>query len=124
MAENLGEVMEKKVADEKFGEVLESGLLDSTEIESAIEQTESILMFSIFEKKAIILGNKRKVIYPKSEIIPKEFRFMVYSTDKVQELLNLGGEKFTLVEIRKKVITLSNGNFTLEFGLGCPPFCP
>ena len=48
----------------------------------------------------------------------------MYSGTIVQQLLSGGNNPLTYVEIRQEVLTITNGIFTLEYSLLCPPLFP
>ena len=48
----------------------------------------------------------------------------MYSVTIVQQLLSDGNNPLTYVEKRQEVLTITNGIFTLEYSLLCPPCCP
>ena len=70
-----------------------------------------------------ILDNNRKVLTPSNEKVDKEIPFKVYSVSIIKELLNLGKNNVTYIEQRGDIVSLTNGNFTLEFATTCPPIC-
>lgn len=45
------------------------------------------------------------------------------STSQVKLLMEKGKQPLTKVEMRPKTLTLTNGSFTLEMVLPCPPNC-
>jgi hypothetical protein len=85
--------------------------------------TTNLLMFNIINEKLIILGDERKPLYPEGYVVPADVIFRVYSKEKVFELLDTGSESNNFVEIRGGIITVTNGDYTLEFGSLCPPWC-
>lgn len=49
--------------------------------------------------------------------------FYKMSTSQVDVLIKKGMNKSTKIEMRPKTLTLTNGSYTLEMVLGCPPRC-
>lgn len=49
--------------------------------------------------------------------------FHLFSVSIVQELLTKGSNAVTFVENRQNVLTLTNGDETLELSESCPPIC-
>jgi len=49
--------------------------------------------------------------------------FTMYSVSVVQDLLSQGGGSDTYIEQRSSVLTVTYGNYTMEVGTICPPFC-
>lgn len=50
--------------------------------------------------------------------------FYRMSTSQVSLLLKKGKRKSTKIEMRPKTLTLTNGFYTLEMVMPCPPQCP
>ena len=49
--------------------------------------------------------------------------FHRFSKSIVKELLSLGKEEISYVEKRAEVLSITNGEFTLEMSDPCPPNC-
>ena len=62
-------------------------------------------------------------MYPIGAKISSKEIFTVYETQKLIELITLGKNDVNFVELRQKVLTITNGLFTIEFGTFCPPIC-
>lgn len=110
-------------ADELYGNVLDSVVVPESVIKDAFNKTKKHLMFKIKEEKLIILGDERKVIYPEGIIVTKDEVFTVFDLSIIKDLLDKGGKSQIIFENREKVLTVTDGNYTLEWGGGCPPFC-
>lgn len=50
--------------------------------------------------------------------------FSMYSIAIVKQLFSDGNNPFNYVEKSHEVLTLTNGEYTLEFAGLCPPYCP
>lgn len=118
-----GKIISKQEADELFGVVLISKEIPTSTLLSITESCVEIIMFKIIENDVYILGDKRKVLLPEGAVINSSEIFSVYSTSKVKDLLTIGSSSMTFVEKRKDVLTITNGNSTLEYSLLCPPIC-
>ena len=46
------------------------------------------------------------------------------STESIDELVTKGGSETTTIELRGDILTVTNGAYTLEMTLACPPWCP
>jgi hypothetical protein len=125
MAENYsaGEIIPKETANEDFGMASFSSLMSSAQIKSIASKTQNLLMFNFIDDKLIILGDYRKPLYPERIIISADTIFKVYSKAKVLELISTGGNDNNFIELRADKITITNGDYTLEFGSLCPPWC-
>ena len=124
LAQTYGQLFAKQEADEKFGLVLQSIDISRSAFESFLTQTSNYIMFKVKDKNAIVLDNKRKVIYPEGVLINSNETFTMYSISVVNELLSKGNEKTVHIEQRSEVLSISSGGFTMEIGALCPPICP
>jgi hypothetical protein len=118
-----GKIISKQEADELFGEVLISKEIPTSTLLSLTENSVNIIMFKIIGNDVYILGDNRKVLLPEGKVVSDAETFSVYASAIVQELLTQGKAQITFVEQRNDVLTITNGNFTLEYSLKCPPFC-
>ena len=123
LAQTYGQLFTKQEADEKFGLVLQSIDISRSTFESFLTQTSNYIMFKVKDKNAIVLDNKRNVIYPEGVLIKSNDTFTMYSISVVNELLSKGNEKTVYIEQRSNVLSISTGGFTMEVGVWCPPFC-
>ncbi|MCX6152243.1 MAG: hypothetical protein NTX22_17085 [Ignavibacteriales bacterium] len=123
-AQEYGRIYTKTEANALYGNVLVSIEISSAELNGYMFQTKDYLMFNIIDGELIILDNERKSLRPVGEQYSLSMVFKVYSISKMQELLNQGKEKIVKLEARENVISITNGDFTLEFSGNCPPVCP
>ena len=124
MPENtIGIIYTTEEAEKQFGSVQSSEEISSTELKSFLTQTTKYLMFKIIEDALYILGDGRSVLYPSESYIDPEEVFAVYSKSIVNELMKTGGEETNAVENRNGLITITNGEYTLDSANWCPPIC-
>jgi hypothetical protein len=123
MANHVGVIFSSSEADSLFGQVSEFQQINTSNILSIMENSENYLMFKIISSQLFILGDNRVLLYPEIGSINPNETFMLYSKNRVQELLEKGENNITKVEKRDNVYSLTNGNITLEQGSWCPPFC-
>ena len=71
----------------------------------------------------ILPNNNRNSIYPREKSINAEDVFTLFSVSVVNDLLSNGNHPYVYVEQRSEVLTISYGEYTLELGSICPPFC-
>lgn len=119
-----GKILSKVDADKLFGPVEISKEISSDQINLYTLQTIDKIMFKIINNEIYILDNKRNVLFPIGTTINSTDVFSVYSVSIVQKLLSDGGSPFSYVEKRNSVLTITNGDFTLEYAGYCPPLCP
>lgn len=119
-----GKILSKENADQIFGPVLLSHEIPTETLKSFTYQSVNVIMFKLMNNDLYILDNNRNVLLPLGVTINSTEVFSMYSVTIVQQLLSNGNSPFTTVEKRKDVLTITNGMFTLEYSLLCPPFCP
>jgi hypothetical protein len=125
MAESYsgGEIISRETANQSFGMASFSVSLLSEEMLDLASKTEDLLMFNFKGDQLFILGDARKPLYPEGVSISLDDIFKVYSKAKVLELIQSGGTVNNYIELRTDRITITNVEYTLEFGSMCPPWC-
>ena len=119
-----GEILTKENADQLFGPVLVSKEIPTETLKMYTNQSANVIMFKVMNNDLYILDNNRNALLPLGSTINSTEVFSMYSVAVVQQLLSDGNNPFTYVEKRKDVLTITNGEFTLEYSLSCPPICP
>jgi len=122
--QTYGKLYTKTEGEQLYGKVTKSFQFSSEEVNSFLNKTEIVLMFNINDNKLFILGDGRKPIYPLIETVNSEEVFRVFSVSLIQELIEKGKSSITYFEKRNTVLTITNGEYLLEYGLPCPPVCP
>lgn len=120
-AQVIGEIFDKEIADQKFGNVISYLEIKSTDMDSMLQISGEYIMFNADSGKIRVIDSERNSIM--GYAISEEEVFYNFSSSKVDELLVKGQKKMTSFEMRTKTLTLTNGDFTLEMSLPCPPFC-
>jgi hypothetical protein len=120
---SAGQVITKETADRDFGKASFSQMISSDQLKEMAAKTTKLLMFSFINQKLYILADERKPLFPEGATVPEDRVFRVYSKDKVLELIKSGGRNDNSIELRGDLLTVTNGNYTLEFGSFCPPWC-
>jgi hypothetical protein len=80
-------------------------------------------MFGFIENELVIAGDNRIILYPENFMLNEEEVLHVWTTDIIQELLDKGKQDISVIEQRQEVMSITNGQQTLEAGTWCPPFC-
>lgn len=119
----IGQIFTKNDADVRFGSVISSVSIPTNDLNSVLVNTVNFAMFKIINGSLFILGDKRVVLSPPGGSVPDEMVLHLFSKSKVIELLSLGNSGYTVVENRQNVLTVTNGDYTLEVSMPCPPFC-
>lgn len=118
-----GKIISRESADKLFGAVLVSQKIPTDNLKTLVSQSSKVVMFKIIDNNIYVLDNARNVLSPSGLAVSNSEVFYVYSVAIVQELLNTGGSPVTFIEKREKVLTITNGEDTLEYSNLCPPFC-
>ena len=120
----VGKIYTKVDADKIYGPVITSVQISSSFLSSLTNSTVSFIMFRINNGNLIILGDKRKLLYPSGIVVSPADEMRLFSVSLVKKLINDGNETNTKIEIRNNnILTLTNGNYTLEMSWPCPPSC-
>ena len=125
-AQVIGKIYTKSAANNLYGSVVTSVVINTSVLQKLASQSPKYLMFQIIQGKLVVLDSKRNVIYTNGDIsaVSASTVFRLFSTSIVDELLKEGNDTETYVEIRNDVLTITNGDETLEQSGACPPICP
>lgn len=123
-AQEIGKMLSKTEANQKYGPAIQSFSVEDTVLTSLISQAGNYIMFNFKNENIIILGQNRTPLYPKGVKVSSGEVFKIYSCSKVTQLMDLGKGTSTSIENRGNVVSLTNGDYTLEEGKSCPPVCP
>lgn len=119
-----GKIISKTEADNLFGQVLITKQIPTENLKTFTNQSFNVMMFNIINNDLYILDNNRNVLTPIGVHVSNAEVFSVYSLLVIYQLISDGGSSVTFVEKRRNVLTITNGNYTLEFAILCPPICP
>jgi len=123
-AQSIGKIYSKTDADSLFGKVHFSQKIDAELMKKILDDTTKVAMFKISKDKLLVLDKYKKAISPDSINVGADESFYIYSKDMLKELFEKGdNEEGVYVEMRRNTLTISSGNYTLEFSYICPPFC-
>ena len=118
-----GRIISKTEADEQFDSVLISVTMSVESLQELISGTRDNIMFKIDNDSVIVLDNNRNVLFPEGKVISSEDIFTLYSVSVLNNLFLQGNAATVYIEQRTNVLTITNGNYTMEFGTLCPPYC-
>ncbi len=151
-----GEIFKEKDADKILGKVVETKVLTVQEFKNIFglneyvqkARTEKVmsvndkLAYFKFEKDKLVVKNTKEMnialkknVFRVDEASATSTTTEVYrviSTDKILELLKLGGSDTIEIQIRSNrssisgepVISFKNGVYVLDRAADCPPLCP
>ena len=117
-----GKIIDSAEAENLFGKA-EYGIQFAPALLKDYLQSSSYLFFSLNSKILFISNERKEILYPPHGVLKGDEVFHVYSSEVINELINKNSGSSVIIEKRKNVLTLTNGNFTLEFGYLCPPYC-
>lgn len=123
-AQISGQIFTNQEADNLFGPVITSVPLPRISFQEFLTKTENYIMFKVIDNKAVVLDNKRNVIFPEGMIIDPDDKVTVYKVSVVNELLSKSNDETVFIQQRTNVLSVSTGDFTMEVGSICPPYCP
>lgn len=118
-----GKIISRVEADEQFDSVLVSIAIQADSLQELLTRVEKNIMFKIVNDSVFVLDESRNVIFPEGKSISDKDVFTLYSKSVLNDLLVQGKSEIIFIEQRKDVLTITNGNFTLEYGYPCPPYC-
>lgn len=121
--QSYGQIISSSKADSLFGSVITSINLPNDSLQKFIGETDNHLMFKINNDSLFVLDNNRQALHPAGITVSNEQTFTVYEIQKLIQLMNMGEKNINLVQLRKNVLTITNGLYTMEFGTICPPIC-
>lgn len=120
----VGVIYLKAEADQLYGPVFISKSIDTKILSNVLQKITSYVMFGFKNNNFVIANEYRQLILSNGISITDNDVLSFYSKSKVQELLNLGKDNTTFIEQRSEKLTITNGAYTLEFSVICPPTCP
>jgi hypothetical protein len=119
-----GTIFSREDADKQFGLPILSLEIKNEIIYDCLSKSTGFVMFNIMDNAVCILDNKRNTLLPAGKSVKPEVVFKTFDIEIVNKLIASGNLPVTFIESRAdNVISLTNGNFTLEVGLPCPPWC-
>ena len=124
----IGKLYTKADANQIYGKVNTSVTVNTSTILQTMEKSPDYLMFNIINGHLVILNGQRAVLYSTDlsiASVSKSTVFHKFSVSKIKELISTGGNNvITTVELRNNnVLTITNGEETLDLGVVCPPNC-
>lgn len=118
-----GKIFTKSEANSLYGAIIISKEIKTEQLKEYFQQTKNSLMFLIKDGNLYILGDNRRPLFSEGTELKSEEIVHLFSLSVVEELINKGGSDITVAEKRDKVLTVTNGIFTLEQSTLCPPIC-
>lgn len=121
-----GKIFTKDEADKLFGPVLESYTMSAEQFSTLLNKSGNAVMFSFSSNNLHILDAKRNVLFSNGQVrvFSSSEVLKYYSVSVAQELLSKGKSSVIVIEKREKVLSITNGVYTMEDAVDCPPWCP
>ncbi|MFA6980395.1 MAG: hypothetical protein WC209_13825 [Ignavibacteriaceae bacterium] len=126
MAQNTneyGKIISATEGENLFGKVVTSYQLNTNDLLGYCQKAGRVIMFAEENAELYVAGSGRIILSLNTMTPSPDLVFHVYTAAKVNELITLGKDQITIVEIRSNVVDLKNGEFILEFSSPCPPYC-
>lgn len=117
----VGKIFDAEYANENFGSVISSVLISNIELREMLEKAGTYIMLNIDTGNIRALDQNRTSVLGTAE--SENEVFYKISTSRIELLFEKGGEKNTTIEMRPEILTLTNGEFTLDLTWPCPPYC-
>lgn len=119
----VGKVFDKVEADKLFGKVLESKEVETQKLFDMLKKVDSYIMFNLMDDQVVVADKNRTLLSDSKVTLRSDDVMHLYSKARVDEVLLKGGKSVTYIERRTDVLTITNGVYTLEMSLTCPPIC-
>lgn len=120
----VGKIYSNTEANTIYGPVLSSIPISSIQLTKLTFQTTNYLMFRILNGNLTVLGDKRIGLYPATATIRAQDVFRYLSISLIQKIIKDGNSPSTFIETRNNgILTITNGVYTLENAVECPPYC-
>ncbi len=121
----IGKLFTKTEANTLYGPVLKSVTINTSALSALLSRTPKFVLFNIINGQLYILNSNRSLLSGPSTALSASQQMRVASTSVFNQLIQKGGASTTTVELRGNgVLTVTNGNDTLEETTSCPPYCP
>jgi hypothetical protein len=120
----VGKLYSKTEVNNIYGPVLTGVPISSAQLKSYTYSTNSYIMFRIDKGNLTILDNQRRALYPVAASVNPQDVYRYVSVSLVQKLISDGNNATSYVELRNNgVISITNGEYSLEYMESCPPDC-
>src|ERR1035437_1808332 len=120
----VGKIYTNAEANSLFGPIINLVPISSIQLTNLTLKTTNYLMFRVLNGNLTILGDKRIVLYPVNSTISPKDVFRLLSISLIQKLIKDGNSPMTNIEERNNgILTITNGVYTLDYTVLCPPFC-
>jgi hypothetical protein len=120
----VGKIFLSAEATGLFGPAAVSIPIKTSTLNDMLKLTTDYIMFRIDKDSLTILDNNRNAIYPKNAVVKETDIYKYSSVSLLQKMLIGGKAEITNIELRNfGILTISNGEFVLEYLSPCPPDC-
>ena len=119
----VGKIFDKKEANILFGDVKSSTELKPNVLKQALLSAKDYVLITVRNGRISLANEKKQVLAGDLQPISTTETVYIFSKDKVAEFVTLIGSSPIIVEQRDATITLTAGDYTLEYALPCPPTC-
>jgi hypothetical protein len=122
--EVVGKIYSKQEADSLYGPVVSSVGISSSILIELLSNSTNYIMFRMANESVYIVDNNRHPLFSGNFAVDSVDVYRVLSISMVAKIVQDGKNPVTDIEIRNKdILTITNGIYTLEYSVACPPWC-
>src|SRR4030042_4457518 len=110
-----GKIISGIEAEQLFGKPEYSTEMSSSRLADYVRSS-SMLFLYMTQEILVITNEKKEILFPEGYTLTGKELFHVYSSSVVNELLKKNSGDTIFIEMRKNVLTITNGDSTMEFG--------
>ncbi|HVO74768.1 MAG TPA: hypothetical protein VMT35_12145 [Ignavibacteriaceae bacterium] len=114
-----GKIITSTEANQLFGSVLVSISMSTHEFEQIINQSKNALRVKISSNNLFITNSEKSILYKSGGNLSPDENFHTFSILVIKELIAKGQSNIVFFEQRNDVLTITIGEFTLEFSTCC-----
>lgn len=132
----IGKIFAKEEANQLFGNPVISIPVSKALLRAALAKADKYVLFTLKGKIPLILNSRRTSLLGDNYTLEGGEKAFVFSKEVVEEFLNNSKGQVIYFEIRginnaeknptaasSAIFSLSDGVYTLEFAMICPPMC-
>lgn len=119
----VGKLYTKAEADQLYGPVKQSISINTSTLTNLAAKTPDYILFNVINNSLYVLNSSRAVLQGPATAVSSSQVFKLFSVSMVKQLIQQGQSTTTSIELRANVLTVTNGDYTLEDALSCPPWC-
>ena len=124
----VGKIFKVEEANALFGKVTSKRIINTSFLKRVLKKADHYVRLKLNNKFLTIFEDTKDMDafnsrFSVTAITADDSPEHLISVETVDELITLGGSETTTIEMRGDVLTVTNGAYTLEMTVGCPPWC-